>query len=228
MTTEIVKKTEANYFEKYGEAAAQRSIVGRLLKFTKFGEFVAGQENEVLPIGTGLVAYMPAFAVGYVRWEDNRPADYAMGYVGEGFVPPNRNDLGWNNADQWETDDKGAPRDPWQFTNSLIFIDIDRRCLFTFNTSSKGGLGAMGKLSKIYGRHVRERPRDLPTVKLGVDSYKHSNKSYGEIRVPTFNVITDKWVPVDDLPYLEGLPALTETQYVETTLKQDLDDSIPF
>lgn len=229
MTNEIVK-TEANYFEKYGEAATQHNIVGRLLKFTKFGEFVAGQENEIIQIGTEFVAYMPAFSVGYVRWEDNRPAQFEMGYVGEGFVPPKRNDLGWNDSNQWERDDKGVPRDPWQFTNSLIFVEIDRRLLYTFNTSSKGGFNAMGRLSKIYGQHRRVSPSDdLPTVRLGVDSYKHSNKSYGEIRVPKFDVVTNKWVLIDDLPYLEGLPALTETRHVETTLKQDFaGDEIPF
>lgn len=218
-----------NYFEKYGEAASQRAIVGRLLKFSKFGEFLAGQENEQIGIGTELVAYMPSLAVGYIRWSQNRPSGSEMGYIGEGYRPPKRNDLGDSDESEWDTDDRGNPRDPWQFTNSLMFLDTSAPCVYTFNTSSKGGLGAIGKLSRIYGTHLKTKPRDLPTIKLGVSSYKHPKKEYGEIRVPTFEVITAKWVSVDDLPHFEDLPPLREIKYIPTTLKQDMKgDEIPF
>ncbi|HEX8837681.1 MAG TPA: hypothetical protein VF748_12145 [Candidatus Acidoferrum sp.] len=224
MANEIAKQ-EPNYFEKYGEAATQRAIVGRLLKFTKFGEYVAGQDNMAVPIGTSLVAYMPSLAVGYVRWENSRPVDYQMGYVREGFVPPNRNDLEFNNMAQWEVDNTGRPRDPWQFTNSLIFIDLVDAKAFTFNTSSKGGLGAVGNLSKIYGRHVKTAPDDLPLIKLGVDSYRHFKREYGEIRVPVFEV--EGWTPKDSLPYIEGLPSPDDDPPppAEEVL---LDDRVPF
>lgn len=228
MANEITRQ-EPNFYEKYGDAATSRNIVGKLLKFTKFGEYRAGIENENVPIGTDLVAYMPSLAAGYVRWEGGSPAQSEMGYVGEGFVPPKRNDLGWTDAGEWEHDEKGNARDPWQFTNSLIFIDIDKNTLYTFNTSSKGGLGAIGGLSKIHGRHIKTHPRELPTVKLGADSYKHSVKAYGEIRFPVFAIVNDKWFPVDELPPLEGLPPFIETKHVETTIKQDMQgDSIPF
>lgn len=224
-----IAKREPNFYERYGDAATARNIVGKLLKFTKFGEYKAGIDNENIPIGTMLVAYMPSFAAGYVRWEGGSPAQAEMGYVGEGFVPPKRNDLGWNDAEEWDKDDRGGPRDPWQFTNSLIFIDVDKYALYTFNTSSKGGLGALGGLSKIYGRHIKTHPRDLPTIKLGVDSYPHRIKAYGDIRYPVFAIVGDRWFPVDDLPPLEGLPPFTEINQIETTLKEDMqDDSIPF
>lgn len=230
MANEIAKQ-EPNFYEKYGDAATARNIVGKLLKFTKFGEYVAGIENEVIPIDTMLIAYMPSLAAGYVRWENGKPAQAEMGYVGEGFIPPKRNDLGWNDASEWETNDRGGPRDPWQFTNSLIFIDINKSALYTFNTSSDGGLKALGGLSKIHGRHMKTHPRDLPTVKIGGGSYKHSVKAYGEIRYPIFTVVSDKWFPVDELPPLEGLPPFIEPpRQIETTLKQDMgeDGEIPF
>lgn len=228
MTNEIVKQGP-NFYERYGDAATARNIVGKLLKFTKFGEYKAGAENENIPIGTELVAYMPSLATGYVRWQEGRPAQAEMGYVGEGFVPPKRDDLDWNDSGEWEKDERGNPRDPWQFTNSLIFIDIDKAVAYTFNTSSKGGLTAVGGLSKMYGVHTRSRPRDLPTIKLGVGSYKHTVKAYGEIRYPIFTIVSDRWMPVDELPPIEGLPAFIEVKQIETTSKQDmLDDSIPF
>lgn len=227
MANEVAKQGP-NYFEQYGAAATQRSIVGRLLKFTKFGEYVAGQENSLLPIGTELVAYMPAFAAGFVRWDNNRPVEHEMGYVGDGFKPRARNDLGWNDMGQWETDNKGQPRDPWQFTNSVIFIDIHECRLYTFNTSSRGGLDAVGRLSKIYGARIKTNPKDLPTVRLDVSSYRHSNKEFGEIRVPVFNVVGDRWIEADKLPYLEGLPNITQKKYIEKPISEEMEDEIPF
>lgn len=229
MVNEITKQ-EVNFYERYGDLASARSITGKLLKFSKFGEYRAGVDNEEIPIGTELIAYMPSFAAGYVRWENGSPAEAQMGYVGEGFIPPKRNDLGWNDSSEWSKDDRGVPRDPWQFTNSLIFIDFSKEALFTYNASSKGGLGALGGLSKIYGRHIKTHPRELPTVKLGVDSYPHKVKAYGEIRFPVFSIVGDRWVSVDDIPPLEGLPPFVETRQLETTMKQDMgeDGEIPF
>lgn len=228
MANEIAR-SEPNFYEKYGDAATTRNIVGRLLKFTKFGEYCAGIENEVIPVDTALIAYMPSLAAGYVRWAGGRPAAAEMGYVGEGFVPPKRNDLGFNDAAEWESDDKGNKRDPWQFTNSLIFIDLGKNLLYTFNTSSRGGLDAIGGLSKIYGRHMKVYPRDLPMIKIGVGSYKHTVKAYGEIRYPIFMIINDKWLSVDELPPFEGLPPFIEPQrQIETTLRDDTGDEVPF
>ena len=63
---EIAKKTEtalatatANFFEKYGQAAANRSHVGDLLKFTRYGEFRFGKYDEEAPLGTVLAACTP-------------------------------------------------------------------------------------------------------------------------------------------------------------------------
>lgn len=228
MANEITRQ-EQNFYEKYGDLASARSIVGKLLKFSKFGEYRAGIDNEEIPLGTELVAYMPSLATGYVRWENGSPAQAEMGYVGEGFVPPKRNDLGWNDSSEWSKDDRGVPRDPWQFTNSIIFIDLSKKALLTFNTGSKGGLGAVGGLSKIYGRHVKTAPRELPTIRLGVDSYPHKIKSYGEIRFPVFSIVGDRWISVDDILPLEELPPFVETRSLETTIREDFrDDGISF
>ena len=36
--------------------------------------------------------------------------------------------------------------------------DVGDESLFTFTTSSRGGLSAIGELCKIYGKHMRQRP----------------------------------------------------------------------
>jgi hypothetical protein len=55
MSNEVSKPTQ-NYFEKYGKAATAHAIVGRLLKFTKFGEYRAGQDEEEIRRGTKVAA----------------------------------------------------------------------------------------------------------------------------------------------------------------------------
>jgi hypothetical protein len=211
MTNDVKKKaTETtalttattNFYEQYGAAATQRRIVGSLLKFNKFGEFTAGQEERPIPHGTELAAYMGSLSVGYIRWQDNQPVEYAMGLVGNGFIPPKRSELGHHDQSQWEAFDDGRPRDPWQFANSLILVEPQTEELFTFSSSSKGGLGAVGELAKTCGKHMRTNPGEEPLIALGVGSYQHNNRAYGEIRYPVLKVTG--WVSLAELPALDA------------------------
>ena len=53
--------------------------------------------------------------------------------------------------------------------------------LFTFSTSSRGGHGAVGDLARLYARHRRKQPDELPIVGLGIRVYEH--REYGRIRI---------------------------------------------
>jgi hypothetical protein len=131
--------------------------------------------------------------IGWIHWHDNKPTDYQMGRVAEGFVPPKRSELGDFDQMDWERDEQsGQMRDPWQLSNSMLLMDAATRQLYTFATASKGGIGAVAKLLAIYGKHVRQVPDALPVVALLSDSYRHPNKAYGKIFTPLFKV-TD-WV----------------------------------
>jgi hypothetical protein len=202
-TTEISAAT-ANFYEKYGQAAAGRNFVGSLLKFNKFGEFVAGQYDDKIAIGTRLAAYMDSLATGYTRWEANRPVETIMGPVGAGFVPPKRAELGYLDKTQWERFDDGREKDPWAFTNTLVLIHRrkDGDEWFTFTTSSRGGIVALGQLSRAHGSHVRQRPDEYPIVELGMGSYQHPDRSIGEVRFPIFKIAD--WILVKDLPPIES------------------------
>ena len=79
--------------------------------------------------------------------------------------------------------------DPWQLTMHLPLTQCDRNRQFSFATSSKGGIGAVAKLTGTYGNHIRELPGELPVVALGVGNYRHHNKSYGKILFPEFIVV---------------------------------------
>jgi hypothetical protein len=203
--TETTALTPAvNPYLQYGKAAAGRNFIGTLLKFNKFGEYVAGQDNEEIALGTKCAGHMSSLFIGWQRWEDGKPVEHIMGAVAEGFVPPLRSTLGYHDKSQWECFDDGREKDPWAFTNTMVLTTIeDEPQVFTFTTTSKGGIGALGKLAMNHGQHQQRRPDEVPVVELRRGSYKHKNREYGEIRVPIFKIV-DR-MPVDELPSLEGV-----------------------
>lgn len=211
-----VAAPERNYFEAYSEAASSNRIVGDLLKFSK-GEFLTGQNSDEVDAGTELVANLGELWVGWIRWEGGKPTDQQMGRVVEGYSPPGRRDLGEMDESEWEIDEtSGRPRDPWQKTNYLVMKAMEGDKLYTFTTSSKGGLGAVAKLAGEYGKRMRAKPNEYPVVALAIDSYRHPNKAYGKIFVPEFKVVG--WVDKS---------AVVEAVEADAQAAED-QDSIPF
>jgi len=189
-----------NYYESYGQQASQRNIVGDLLRFNK-GDYLYGQNDEVLDEGTEVIVDMNTLTVGWQKWLDKKPADADMGLVNEGFQAKRRKELGDLDEAEWEVDDDGVARDPWQFTNMVVMRQLgtagEEEGLYTFAGSSRGVINAIGTLCKIFGKKIREDADALPIVALNVDSYKHSNPQYGRIKVPVLDVVG--WGTVDDV-----------------------------
>jgi hypothetical protein len=200
----VEQMPEKDIFEQYGEEINPRNIVGQLLRFNK-GDWVTGQDSEELPQGKRMIVNMDQLLLGWLRWEEQKPADMRMGLLVEGFKPPSRHSLGYGyNRDQpedqspdtteWELDNTGQPRDPWQFTYYLVMRDPDMEDegegIYTFTTSSTGGKSAIGDLCKLYGRKRREGYKDhYPVVALKVGKYKHSTSQFGWIKVPVLPVV---------------------------------------
>lgn len=188
---------EMNPFESYGSQVAQKSIVGRLLKFTK-GDWLAGEDDEEIEEGTKFVVNMDQLLVGWVKWVGNKPEQQLMGLLVEGHQAPKRDSLGDTDHSSWEVGTDGKERDPWQFTNYLLLKTpgsdgSDDANLFTFATSSRGGLTCVGELCKTYGKEMRARADQYPVIEIGTDSYKHPNPEFGRIKVPTMKVVG--WEP---------------------------------
>jgi hypothetical protein len=96
---------------------------------------------------------------------------------------------------EWTDGSDGKPRDPWQFTNSIVLVNPETEAVYTFQPSSRGGISAIGELCRAYGRRMRSHPDELPLIALDVSSYKHRIKELGEIRVPVLRVVD--WVKGD-------------------------------
>ena len=84
----------------------------------------------------------------------------------------------------------GKERDPWQQTNYLLMKGAQDGELYTFTTSSKGGLDAVAQaLQGLRAVHGDQRPNEWPVIEIGHDSYAHPNKDFGRIKVPTFKIV---------------------------------------
>ncbi|MET0365636.1 MAG: hypothetical protein ABW169_13385 [Sphingobium sp.] len=180
-------------YAAYGQEAASGS--GDFLKFSK-GEWLKGQNDDEVELGARLAANMGELSIGWIRWEDGKPAERRMGLLSMGHKPEARNELGYSDQSQWEDDENGKPKDPWNFTNELPLANPETGEQMTFSASSKGGIGAIGNLCKAYGREYRQREGLIPIVELGRDSYKH--KVYGKTYVPVISIAD--WVENGSVP----------------------------
>src|SRR5262245_54706263 len=230
----MIKKTEAAIaaygergpFEAYAESAAPRTILGRLLRFSK-GDFLTGEDDEPVENGALFVAGVDHLLVGWILWQGAKPVEQIMMPVALGQAPPRRDDLGHHDQTQWERDSKGEPRDPWAYTAYLPLLAEAGSGLHTFTTSSRGGHGALGELSRAYARHRRKEPGLLPRIALNVDSYQHSKREYGRVKVPNFTVIG--WQPsalFNDALREAGVEPIEPAR--PPTFAQEMDDEIPF
>ena len=181
-------------FDPYAEYGRESStnIVGKLIKFSK-GDYLVGDDK--VKVNTQVVANMANLLIGWIRWEDNKPAETIMGLLGEGHRPQKRDTLGFDDEADWPLDTSGKPQDPWQETNYLVVKDVTDGELYTFTTSSAGGRGAISKLCKDYGTKRKMYPGKFPIITLGVDEYKHKDRTIGWVKTPLFKIVG--WVPVE-------------------------------
>jgi hypothetical protein len=152
----------ADALDHFREAAAdgmRGSFLGTLLRFVK-GQYLYGSEKRQIVAGTKLIAVMGEARRGWVRWENKRTTKHAVGRIADGFKPPDRHQLGDTDEADWPSPN-GRPADPWQFTWYLPLRSAEVDQLFTFATTSDGGISAVAKLLGQFAnqsaRHSRPR-----------------------------------------------------------------------
>jgi hypothetical protein len=215
-------------FEAYANAVAPRTIIGTLLRFSK-GDYVAGEEGKEILKGSTFLANVDELLAGWIKWSGGKPVEHRMVRVAEGLTLPKREALGDSDTSDWETDE-GVPRDPWQFTNYLPLLDEQGK-IFTFATSSRGGLTAVGDLTRRYARHRRAGHRDVhPMIALDVGSYLHQNREYGRIKYPLFTPMG--WAPKtafnDALAAAGFTPGAEPPAPQEEAQAEQMNDEVPF
>jgi len=225
-STALVKNSGVDPFEAYANAISPRTIVGELLKFSK-GDYLVGEEGKVLKTGTKFTANLDELLVGWIKWQGGKPVEHRMVRVADGIAAAARTDLGDANTANWEKDKDGEAKDPWQFSNYLPLLDAEGK-LYTFTTSSRGGLGAIGELARRYGRHRRHNPDVHPVITLDVDSYQHKNKEFGRIKFPQFTAAGyEQKARFSEAMAAAGY-AVSEVQSVEEDTADEFNDAISF
>jgi hypothetical protein len=199
------------YQEHADEVASRAHITGDLLRFTKHGQYKAGADQDEVDEGTRMLVYMPSLKKGWVKWYDGQPVQHIVGLVAEGYKPPERHDLGDMDESEWG-ELNGRPIDPWQKTNYIVMLDEDGQ-LYTFVTSSKGGLSAVGEICDAYAKRRRMKPDEIPVIELHSRSYMH--KDYGETFAPTLKITGWAKVPEN---FNELQEAIGSDEPVEFTL----------
>jgi hypothetical protein len=187
MSNDIIRYGEGDPFAAY--AAHMGSAP--LLKFAK-GDFALGENAEEVPEGTQFVANMDELRIGWIRWENDKPAEELMGRLIDRPRVPHREELGYEERSQWEPGADG-PRDPWQLTNTLPLVKVNDGTECKFTTSSRGGINAIAKLSGQYSRVRAKHANEWPIISLEVGSYQHDR--YGKIKFPIFRIAG--WHPKD-------------------------------
>jgi hypothetical protein len=166
---------------------APTSIAGRLVKFSKDGEFVVG-DDEAISGDDLFVALCGETQIGWIKFngKDTPPSRVAGLLYGDFRLPP-RESLGDTDEAQWEDGLSGAPEDPWKCQFNLVLQSVTTSELYTFTTMSKVGRRAVANLLRHYDRLQQTNPGDVPVVSMKPGGYTH--KKIGWVATPMFVIV---------------------------------------
>lgn len=174
------QKKSLSAFENYGARADSGGA--SFMKFTKTGHYLCGAQGDELQYGTIMLANMASLKSGFICWKGGNAVDEKLELVtSENFIDPTElEDHGPYNENAGEG---------WREQSVIDFVLVEDKSTWTFKTSSGGGIGAIGKMSKAYGSLCKEAgTMDIvPVVCLDGGSYQH--KQFGEICFPILHVI---------------------------------------
>jgi hypothetical protein len=201
--------------QRYLDEIAPASIVGRMVKFSKGGEFVVSDDDSVVDEDVDFVALVDQTLIGWIKFNgEGAPPDRAMGLLYDGFAMPARSSLPDLDQAKWEIGLDGRPADPWQHHVYLVLQRADTGELFTFVTSSVTGRRAIGTLLRHYDRMQRTHPDQYPVIRLKIGGFQHKDDRVGWVKVPVLAVV--------------GRHAKDNAAKPDTSLAVDMNDSLPF
>lgn len=201
--------------QKYLDDIAPASIVGRLAKFGKDGQFETADDGEKIADDVDFIALADQTLVGWIKFRgDGEPPDRIAGLLYDGFVLPPRATLGDDDPSQWELGLDKQPTDPWQNQVCLVLQRCDSGELYTFATTSKTGRRAIGNLLRHFDRMERARSNAYPIVRLKAGGFNHRDERIGWVSVPVLAVV--------------GRHEKDGAAKPDSSLAGDMSDSIPF
>lgn len=201
--------------ERYVDEIAPSTIAGKLVKFSKDGQFVISETGDAIDPNADFVAMADETLIGWIRFNgQDAPPDRHQGLLYDGFVMPDRKTLGDLDPTKWELGLSGQPADPWQHQICLVLQHRATLELFTFTTSSTTGRRAIGNLLRHYDRMRRSDADNYPVVRLKPGGFNHRDERIGWVPVPTFAAV--------------GKAPKASAAVPDTSVDADMNDSLPF
>jgi hypothetical protein len=174
---------------RYLDEVAPSSIVGRMIKFDRDGNFVTPDDEGEIKEDTDFVVLADQTLVGWIKFNPDEPPSRAMGALYDGFAMPPRESLGDTNQAEWPDGLDGQPEDPWRHQIYLVLQQAGTTELFTFVTSSRTGRRAAGNLLRHFDRMAKTHPDQYPVVRLKKGGFNHKDERIGWVHTPVFAVV---------------------------------------
>jgi hypothetical protein len=185
---------------------------GVYLKFNgNTGEYTFGADQEELPEGTQLVAIMDSIARGFICWNDSEVIDEVMVSILDGN-PPKESEL--TDHAPYTGDDDG-----WSEQIRIVFKDVETGETYTFKTSSRAAMRAVGSLMKDYGRQFKNHPDENPVIEISSSSYMPKEKKHGKKHAPILKIVG--WMHNDEI---ENLSSSSSDQDDEGNYEQPAEE----
>jgi hypothetical protein len=132
--------------------------------------------DEPVELGTQFIAYCHDWRKGWAKFSADAKLDEKMGRVGEGFHPPERDELGDMDETDWGLDDEGDPKDPWVFQHQLPIENVESGERYLFITSSVGGEIAIEILCTRWAREIKKGTHHgLPIIHPATSTFHTKN-----------------------------------------------------
>jgi hypothetical protein len=201
--------------QKYLDEIAPANIVGRMVKFSKDGQFVTADDEGPVDEAAEFVALCDEVLIGWIKFhKDGETAPVRVqGLLYDGFKMPPRETLGDMDETQWGDGLGGKPEDPWKHQMCLVLQRIETGELFTFVTTSDTGRRAVGSLLRHFDRMRRAGADDVPVVRLRAGGFNHRDPRVGWVPTPVFAIV--------------GKAPRDSAARPDTSIAADLNDKIP-
>jgi hypothetical protein len=214
-TTAVALPDTRDEVQKYLDEIAPAAVVGRLVKFSKDGQFITADDGEPISDVAEFVVLADETLVGWIRFRGpGEPPDRRMGLLYGGFKMPPRDTLGDDDQSAWDNGLNGLPEDPWKHQIYIVLQNVESGELYTYIASSQTARRSVGHLLRHYDRLRRTHPDEYPIVRLKAGGFQHRDERVGWVPTPAFAAVGRR--PKDG------------TARPDTSRAADFDDAVPF
>ena len=160
-----------------------------------------------------------ATAAMWVKWQDSKPVEYRVRQAGQRL--PERDELGDDDQNLWETGSDGNPADPWRNTRLVYLVHPVTAAAFTFSTSLFGGRRAVSDLGDAITRMRLVHADAVPIVEL---TAAEMPTKYGTKSRPVLKVVEWKTASGEAPTERQVTPRAAQ----KAISHHEMDDEIPF